>query len=92
MDPADLQDIHEEFDYVGAEIESFEILFHWELIFQQPLVIIYHGELDLTKGHLQDLSTLHRTGDAELESEDGVLSFSVPVGFNGLVVSTKRGN
>lgn len=52
------------------------------------MLITYHGELDLTSGWLQDLSTLHRVGDVSLTLQgNGDVVLTVPLGFDDLVFS-----
>lgn len=52
-------------------------------------MITYHGELDLTDGWLQDVSTLHRVGEVTLtfQGTGKIVTLSIPLGFDDLMVS-----
>jgi len=52
----------------------------------KPLLITYHGELDLTEGNIADISTMYRSGDASL-SLGNTLGISIPIGFTDLLLN-----
>jgi len=51
----------------------------------KPIIITYHGELDLDKGWAQDVSEFYRNGDASLDYSNRQLRIEVPFKFNKIL-------
>ncbi|KAK9754440.1 Group 7 allergen [Popillia japonica] len=67
-----------------APIASYRITFEY-----RPLLITYTGTLDLTRGSIQELSTVSRAGDVVLSYSvpPGSLKVSVPLAFRNIILT-----
>ncbi|KAK9754437.1 Group 7 allergen [Popillia japonica] len=51
----------------------------------RPLLITYTGTLDLTVGHLQELSTVARQGDATMTANGCETTITIPLNFRSII-------
>jgi hypothetical protein len=51
--------------------------------------ITWYGEFDLINGRLQDLTTIFRNGDVNMDYQDNVLLLDAGLGFKDLQVSMR---
>ncbi|XP_065163341.1 uncharacterized protein [Atheta coriaria] len=51
----------------------------------KPIIITYHGELDMERGWAQDVSEIYRNGNVYMDYTGRILTINVPIKFNKIL-------
>lgn len=66
-------------------LDPFKMPFIRETFSKRIMMINFKGEVRIAEGTLAGLSTIHRTGDIELNLENGTLTLEANLGFGTLI-------